>query len=119
MNRIATTVAPAAILTLMLSVPALAGEDTVVVTASTTAAQMRLAKAVARPKLLPALYLSYAALQAYDVVSTKQGLARGAREANPLMQGVVGNNGAFLAMKAVAVVGTIVAAERLWKTNKA
>ncbi len=119
MNRIATTVAAAAILSLLMSASAFAGEDTVVVTASAAAAQMRLGKALSRPKLLPALYASYAALQAYDVVSTKQGLARGAQEANPLMQGVVGNNGAFLAMKAAAVVGTIVAAERLWKTNKA
>jgi hypothetical protein len=71
-----------------------------------------------RPALLPMLYVSYAALQAYDVYSTRQGLARGAREANPLMQGVVGNTGAFVAMKAGVAVATIAAAEKLWKTNK-
>lgn len=49
--------------------------------------------------------------------STKQGLARGARETNPLMQGVVGNTGAFVAVKAAAAVGAIYAAERLWKKN--
>jgi hypothetical protein len=52
------------------------------------------------------------------VYSTKQALARGAREANPLMQGVIANTGAFIAVKATVAVGTIVAAERLWKTNK-
>ena len=72
-----------------------------------------------RRKLLPALYVSYAALQAFDVWSTKQALSLGGREANPLMQGVVGNTGAMVAMKAAVAVGTIVAAERLWKTNKA
>ncbi len=34
------------------------------------------------------------------------------------MQGVVGNTSAFVAVKAAVAVGTIVAAERLWKTNK-
>src|SRR5688572_14255831 len=70
------------------------------------------------PMVLPALYASYAALQAYDVYSTRQGLARGAREANPLMQGVAGNTSAMVAMKAGVGVATIMAAERLWKTNK-
>jgi hypothetical protein len=77
------------------------------------------AKKVSRPTMLPALYASYAALQAYDMYSTKQALARGAREANPLMRGVVGNTGAFVAMKVGVGVATIMAAERLWKTNKA
>ena len=34
------------------------------------------------------------------------------------MQGVVGNTGAFVAVKATVAVATIAAAERLWKTNK-
>ena len=78
----------------------------------------RVTRSPSRPAALPALYVSYAALQAFDVYSTKQALARGAREANPLMQGVVGNTGAWVAMKAGVGVGTIMAAERLWKTNK-
>ena len=76
-------------------------------------------KKVSRPTALPALYVSYAALQAFDVYSTRQALARGAREANPLMQDVVSNTGALVAVKASVGVATIVAAERLWKTNKA
>jgi len=120
MNRTVTTVAAATILSLTMSaLPAFAGDETVAAgTASAVAAQMRLGKALARPKLLPALYISYAALQAFDVFSTKQALSQGAREANPLMQGVAGNSGAFVAVKATVAVGTIVAAERLWKTNK-
>lgn len=78
----------------------------------------RIERALARPAVLPALYVSYAALQAYDVYSTRQALARGAREANPLMQGVVGNPGAFVALKAGVAAGTILAAERLWKNDK-
>ena len=124
MNRsIATVAAAATLLSLTMSaVPAFAGDDTIAATASAavtqTAAQLRFGKELSRPKLLPALYVSYAALQAFDVFSTKQALSQGAREANPLMQGVVGNTGAFVAVKAAVAVGTIVAAERLWKTNK-
>lgn len=72
----------------------------------------------ARPSVLPVLYASYAALQVYDVYSTRQALSRGAREANPLMQPVVGSQGAFWAVKASATIGTIAAAERLWKKDR-
>lgn len=78
----------------------------------------RISTSVSRPSALPMLYVSYAALQAYDVYSTNQAMTRGAREANPMMQGVVQNTGAFVAVKAAVAVTTIVAAERLWKTNK-
>ena len=120
MNRTVATVAAATILSLTMSaLPAFAGDETVAAsTASAVAAQMRLGKALARPKLLPALYISYAALQAFDMFSTKQALSQGASEANPLMQSAVGHTGAFVAVKAAVAVGTIVAAERLWKTNK-
>jgi uncharacterized protein DUF5658 len=70
-----------------------------------------------RPAVLPALYVSYAALQVFDVYSTRLALARGAREANPVMQQVVGNQAALWAFKASATAGAVVAAERLWKKN--
>jgi hypothetical protein len=70
---------------------------------------------VSRPAVLPALYVSYAALQVFDVYSTRQALAQGAREANPLMQPVVKNQTTFWAVKTSAAVGTILAAEHLWK----
>lgn len=75
-------------------------------------------RSLSRPAALPALYISYAALQGFDVYSTRQALARGAREANPLMEGAVGNTATFIAVKAGVGVATIMAAERLWKTNK-
>jgi hypothetical protein len=73
---------------------------------------------LSRPKVLPPLYVSYAALQAFDAYSTQQALARGAREANPLMQPVVGNRTAFWAVKATATLATIAAAEHLWKHKR-
>src|SRR5262245_36666133 len=48
-----------------------------------------------RPRALPALYASLAALQAFDAYSTTRGLSQGATEGNPLMQPVVGNQASF------------------------
>jgi hypothetical protein len=110
----------AAVLSLtMFAVPASAEDDAVTTTRATgMVAPVKIAQAISRPAALTALYASYGALQAYDVYSTRQALARGAREANPLMQGVVGNTGAVIALKAGVTVATIAAAEKLWKTNK-
>ena len=117
MSRI---IAAAVALSLTLfAVPASAEDDagrpvtSTGITASTTVAH-----GISRPAPLTALYVSYAALQAYDVYSTRQALGRGGSEANPLMQGVVGNTGAFVALKAGVGIATIAAAEKLWKTNK-
>ena len=108
----------AVLLSLTLSaLPAYADEAVPAATPS-IGVSAKVSRAISRPKMLPALYASYAALQAYDVYSTKQALAGGARETNPLMQGAVGNTTTFMAVKAIAVVGAIVVSERLWKTNK-
>ena len=114
------TIAAAAALSLTLfALPAYAEEAAPApITVTGMVAPVKMAQALSRPAALTALYASYSALQAYDVYSTRQALARGAREANPLMQGVVGNTGAFVAMKAGVAVATIAAAEKLWKTNK-
>jgi hypothetical protein len=82
------------------------------------AAPAKVPQGISRPAVLTTLYASYGALQAYDVYSTRHALALGAQEANPVMQRVVGNTGAFVAMKASVAVATIAAAEKLWKTNK-
>ena len=112
-----TFIAAALTLTVFGS-PAFAADEAIVVTAATTApAPMKVREAFSRPAVLPALYASYAALQAYDIYSTREALGRGAREANPLMQGVAGNTMAMTAVKASVAVGTIMAAERLWKKN--
>lgn len=70
-----------------------------------------------RPSLLPALYAANIALQALDAHSTMTAIGAGAREANPVMQGVVGNRTALLAVKAGAAAGTIYFAEKLWRRN--
>lgn len=72
-----------------------------------------------RPAIMPALYLSLAGLQAYDVYSTRQGLALGAREANPLMAGAASDTTGMVVMKTVSTATTIVLAERLWHRNRA
>ena len=114
------TIAAAAALSLTLfALPASAEEAAPApITATGMIAPVKMAQALSRPAALTALYASYTVLQAYDVYSTRQALGRGAREANPLMQNVVGNTGTLVAMKAGVAVATFAAAERLWKTNK-
>jgi hypothetical protein len=72
-----------------------------------------------RPAILPFLYLSLAGLQAYDVYSTRAGVARGGAELNPFVAPVAGNTTGMIVMKAVSTATTIVMAERLWHRNKA
>jgi hypothetical protein len=72
---------------------------------------------VSRGAILPSLYVSLAALNAYDAISTRSGLSHGAVEGNPAMQGIVGNSASLLAVKVVATAGTILISERLWKNN--
>ncbi len=113
------TIAAATLSLTLFALPAHAEDDAATAnTVTGMTAPATVSQSLARPAVLTALYASYGALQAYDVYSTRQALARGAREANPLMQGVVGNTGAFVAMKAGVAVATIAAAEKLWKTNK-
>lgn len=71
-----------------------------------------------RPKALPALYTSLAALQAFDAYSTTKGMPIGAREMNPLMRGAAGNPAAFWALKAGATILPMMAAERMWKQHR-
>jgi hypothetical protein len=70
-----------------------------------------------RGALLPGLYVSLAALNAYDAYSTHKGLAAGAVEQNAAMQAVVGHSSSLIAVKAAVTVGTVVVAERLWKSH--
>jgi hypothetical protein len=74
--------------------------------------------ATARPAMLPALYVSLAALQAYDGYSTTKGLALGAHEANGTMQGVAGRPMMLWGVKAGITVGAVLLAEHMWKSNK-
>jgi hypothetical protein len=72
-----------------------------------------------RPAARPALYLSLAGLQAFDVYSTRAALSRGAAEGNPMVAPLAGNTAGMIAMKAVSAGMTIIMAERLWHRNKA
>lgn len=71
-----------------------------------------------RPRLLVPLYVSFAALQGFDAVTTIRALDRGAVEANPMLGGLANNRGALLAVKASASAGTIYLSERLWRKNR-
>ena len=71
-----------------------------------------------RPAALMPLYGSLIGLQALDIDSTMRAIASGAgREANPLMQSVVGRPAALVAVKAGATGAIIFASERLRKTH--
>ena len=114
------TIAVAVVLSMTVAVvPAHADENAAPSAAPTIAVAAPISQRLNRPKTLPALYASYAALQALDVYSTKAALSRGAREANPLMQGAVGDTSSFVALKSAVAITTIVSAERLWKKNRA
>jgi hypothetical protein len=69
------------------------------------------------PALLP-LYVSFAALQVLDTDSTRQALARGYAESNPLLRPVAGNRTSMALVKVGATVLTIAAVERLWRRNR-
>ena len=72
-----------------------------------------------RPALLPALYAATVVTQLLDAHSTMSALGHGAREANPVMQGVATHGSALLAVKAGAALGTVFVAEKMWRRNRA
>jgi hypothetical protein len=73
---------------------------------------------VKRPAILPALYVTFGAMQALDVYSTRAAIEAGAREANPSAVAFSQSAGAMLGLKAATTASTIFFAERMWKKNK-
>jgi len=71
-----------------------------------------------RPAPLMSLYVTFAALQALDVASTRMALRAGGRETNPLVAPVAGSPVALTAVKAGAAGAIIYASERLWKKKR-
>lgn len=71
-----------------------------------------------RPAILPLLYATLGATQAWDVYSTQTALEAGAREANPATAAFGTSTGALIGLKAATMAGTIVFAERMWKKNR-
>src|SRR5262245_4876895 len=70
-----------------------------------------------RPSMLPAMYATSVGLQGFDIYSTLSVLHLGGAEQNPLMKSVVGSPATVVATKATVTAASIVAAERLWRTN--
>lgn len=97
----------AAVLGLSLSsaAPAVAAEEETIAT-------------IDRPAILPALYATLGAMQAWDVYSTRAAIQAGAREANPAAAAFAGSAGSMLGLKAATTASTIFFAERMWKKNK-
>lgn len=73
--------------------------------------------APSRGAVLPSLYVSLAALNAFDAYTTSKGLALGAGEANPMMRAVAGRPAVLWAVKGGVTAGSVFIAERLWKKN--
>jgi hypothetical protein len=72
-----------------------------------------------RPSALIPLYASFATLQALDYASTTRALESGrGTEANPVMRSIVKSPPAFIAVKAAATAGVIVAGEKMWRKNR-
>jgi len=71
-----------------------------------------------RPRALIALYVSYSVTQGLDVFSTRQALARGGRERNPLARSVAGSTAAMAAIKVGSTTATVLLTEKLWKRHR-
>jgi hypothetical protein len=84
----------------------------------TTQTKESFTQEVTRPSLLPPLYVSLAALQAYDGYSTLYGVKNGARESNVLVSGLAGKPAVFWAVKGGSTAVTIFLAEQLWRHHR-
>jgi hypothetical protein len=72
-----------------------------------------------RPTALIPLYGTLAVLQGLDMHSTMKGISSAqGREANPIMQPVVENGAALLAVKGAATIGVIWMSEKMWKKHR-
>jgi hypothetical protein len=73
---------------------------------------------VKRPAILPTLYVTLAAMQAWDVYSTSVAVKAGARESNPVAAPFAGNPGSMVTLKLMSTASTIFFTERMWRTNR-
>jgi Domain of unknown function (DUF5658) len=102
-------------LVVLSSVPikAAAGGDSPAPSTLTTSSEI----AKPRPQIVPSLYASLAALQAFDGYSTIRAIRAGAREANPIVGNAAGQPIAMWTLKAASTAATIYYAERLWRNH--
>lgn len=72
-----------------------------------------------RDALLPSLYVSLAALNAFDAYSTSKAVGSGlATEANPAMRGVASHSAAVWAVKGGVTAASILLAEQMWRNHQ-
>jgi hypothetical protein len=71
-----------------------------------------------RPNLLPALYVGFGVVQAWDIYTTRAALKSGASEMNPIAAPFAGSTGKMIGLKAATGAATIFFTERLRKQNK-
>jgi len=109
---------------LVCALPAAAADDKTPTSSPNTSTEravnvrlLALAREPKRPLALSVLYGSYATLQVLDIVSTRQVIAAGGYEANPLMRS--GQLPRMIAVKAASAGLSIYLAERMWKKNRA
>ena len=101
------------------SVPVAAADTNETIRTDSTAAPVALRAAqFTRPAILPALYVSFGALQAWDVYTTSGALKTEAHEANPVAAPFAGSSAKIIALKTASTASTVFFAERLWKQNK-
>ena len=68
--------------------------------------------------LLMSLYVSTAFTQALDIHSTLKALGRGGVETNPMLSGLTGNRGAFVAVKAAVAAGSNLRRQQAGQTQQ-
>jgi hypothetical protein len=72
-----------------------------------------------RPQSLTPLYVTFAALQAVDAITTLRALQKpGLREANPLVRPFARNVPAMVILKGASTTVTVMAVEKLWRRNR-
>jgi hypothetical protein len=71
-----------------------------------------------RPTILVPMYVTFAALQAFDAHSTFAATSSGGYEANPLMRDAAGSPAAMLAIKAGTAAAVVAMSERLWPHHR-
>jgi len=71
-----------------------------------------------RPKALPPLYFSFAALQVADIHTTLRALDNGAVEVNPLLKGIASSPVKLTVVKVAGTAALFTASEALWRKGR-
>lgn len=95
-----------------------ASAESVASAAPSTSVIVDLRREVKRPSILPALYVTFGTVQAWDLYTTTAALKNGAHEANPVAARFAGNTAQMIALKAATSAATIFFTERAWRKNR-